>query len=325
MKAIVQNGYGAPDVLELTEIQAPSPGDDEVLIRVRATTVTAVDCIFRRGDDLFARLFTGLLKPKHPVLGGEFAGEVAAVGRNVSDLKPGDEVFGPTAEGVGAHAEFVCLPAAGALAAKPPSMTLEQAAVVPYGALTSLPFMRDEAKVQRGQRVLVIGASGPVGATAVQLAKYYGAEVTGVCSGRNVELVHSLGADHVIDYTKDDFTKSGGRYHVIFDPAAKSSFSRCKGLLVEEGLYLSAAITPGILLQMLWTSMMGRKKAKIAFTGLRAPSDKKEDLAFVTELIEAGKLTFPIDGSYRLECIRDAHERVENGHRGGHVVVTLDA
>jgi len=270
MKAVIQKGYGSPAVLEVVELESPEVGDDEILVKVRATAVTAVDCTFRKGNDFFARLFTGIIKPKHPVPGGELAGEVEAVGKNVTAFQPGDEVFGPTVDGFGAQAEFVVLPADAALCKKPPWLSHEQAAVVSYGGLTALPFIRDEAKLVRGQRVLVNGASGPVGATAVQLAKLAGTEVTGVCSTRNLEFVWSLGADHVVDYTQEDFTENGRTYDVIFDPAGKASFSRCKGSLTETGLYLSAALTPGILFQVMFTSMWGKKKARIAFTGLRS-------------------------------------------------------
>jgi NADPH:quinone reductase-like Zn-dependent oxidoreductase len=325
MKAVIQKTYGSPEVLEVKELEAPQLGDHEILIRVRATSVTAVDCTFRKGSDFFARLFTGLIKPKHPVPGGEFAGVVAAVGKSVTAFKPGDEVFGPTADGFGAQAELLLLSEEAPVARKPPALSHEQAAVLSYGGLTALPFMRDEAKVQSGQHVLVNGASGPVGATAVQLAKLAGAEVTGVCSTPNLEFVRSLGADHVVDYTREDFTDNDGAYDVIFDPAGKSSFSRCKDSLTDTGVYLSAALSLGILLQSAWTSILGKKRARIALTGMRSPTDKKKDIAVVTALVESGRLKFPIGVRYPIERIVEAHHRVEHGHASGNVVVTVDA
>jgi NADPH:quinone reductase-like Zn-dependent oxidoreductase len=325
MRAIVQKAYGSADVLEVKQLATPTPADNEILVKVHASSVTAVDCTFRGGRDFFARMFTGLLRPKRAIPGGELAGQVTAVGKNVSAFKTGDEVFGPTADGFGAHAELVCVPEASAFLKRPDQLSADQAAVVSYGGLTALPFMRDEAKVRAGQRVLINGASGPVGATALQLAKLYGAEVTGVCSTANVELVRSLGADEVIDYTREDFTRRGQVYDLIFDPAGKSTFGRCKGSLTRAGKYLSAVLAPGILWHTLWTSVFGKKKAKVAFTGLRPPADKKKDLAYVAQLVLDGKLKFPIAERYPLERIGEAHRRVEQGHRGGNVVVTVGA
>jgi NADPH:quinone reductase-like Zn-dependent oxidoreductase len=323
MKAIVQTEYGPPDVLQLKEVEKPVPKDGEVLINIHATTVTAVDCTFRQGSPFIGRFFSGLTRPKNPIPGTEFAGEVEAVGADVKRFKEGDQVFG-TSTGNGAHAEYMCLPEEGAtLAIKPVNMTYEEAAVID-GSLTALPFLRDKGNIQSGQEVLIYGASGSVGTAAVQLAKYYGAEVTGICSTANLELVKSLGADKVIDYTQEDFTKSGQTYDIIFDAVGKSSFSRCKGSLKQTGIFLEAALTPAILPQMLWTSKIGSNKAMIAFTGLMPASERTKNLVFLKELIEAGEIKAVIDRTYPLEQISEAHSYVEKGHKKGNVVITVE-
>lgn len=323
MKAIVYTKYGAPDVLQLTEVEKPTPKDNELLIRVYTTTVTATDCTFRRGEPIVARLFTGLTRPKNPILGSEFAGEIEAAGKDVTLFKAGDQVFG-TLAGNGAYAEYICLPEEGAtLAIKPANLNYEEAAGSTDGALTALPFLRDRGNIQSGQKVLINGASGSVGAAAVQLAKQFGAEVTGVCSTPNVEMVKSLGADQVIDYTQEDFTQGGETYDIIFDTVGKSSFSQCKPVLKPGGIFLEAAVTLGILPQVLWTSMTGGKKAMIMTTGLRPGSERTKDLIFIRELIEAGKIKPVIDKCYPLEEMAEAHRYVDKGHKKGNVVITM--
>jgi NADPH:quinone reductase-like Zn-dependent oxidoreductase len=324
MKAIVYHNYGSPDVLKLEEVEKPTPQDNEVLIKIYATTVETTDAIFRRGSDLSARLFTGLFKPKFTRPGGEFAGQIEAVGKDVTRFKEGDRVFGTTAPNFGTHAEYICLPEDGAMAIKPDNLTYEEAVSFHPGALTALPNLRDAAHIQSGQKVLINGASGSIGVSAVQLAKYFGAEVTGVCSTANVDLVKSLGADVVIDYKTEDFTQTGQTYDIIFDTVGKSSFSRCKGALKPGGIYLTTVITPAILGQMLWTSKFGSKKAMIIFAGLRSVSEKNEDLAFCLELVEAGALKPVIDRCYPLEQIAEAHRYVDTGHKKGNVVITVE-
>ncbi|MCB0227096.1 MAG: NAD(P)-dependent alcohol dehydrogenase [Anaerolineae bacterium] len=325
MKAIVYREYGSPDVLKLEEVEKPTPKDNELLIKIHATTVTATEATFRRGEPLIARLFTGLTKPKNTRLGEELAGEIEAVGKDVTRFKIGDQIFGTAGPEFGANAEYICLPEDGVLTIKPANMDYEEAASSVDGVLTALPFLRDTGNIQSGQKVLINGASGSVGAAAVQLAQVFGAEVTGVCSTSNVELVKSLGADKVIDYTQEDFTQSQETYDLIFDTVGKTSFARCKKTLKPNGIFLEAAINGlGLLPQVLWTAMFGSKKVKIAATGLRPEGDRRKDLVFLKELIEAGKIKPVIDRCYPLEHIAEAHRYVDTGHKKGNVVITLD-
>jgi NADPH:quinone reductase-like Zn-dependent oxidoreductase len=316
MKAIVYTKFGPPEVLQLKEVEKPTPKANEVLIKVVATTVVKEDPDMRASPG-----FNGLLKPRNPILGQELAGEIEATGKDVTRFKPGDQVFGIGM--FGAYAEYKCMPENGALAIKPANMSFEEATSVPNGALTALPFLRDKGKIQSGQNVLIYGASGSVGAAAVQLAKYYGAKVTGVCSTANLEWVKSLGADQVIDYTQEDFTENGKTYDIIFDTVGRRSLSECKGSLTDAGVYLSTVPTPVILLQALWTAKSGSKKVKFAATGLRPAREKIKDLVFLTELIEAGKIKPVIDRCYPLEQTAEAHRYVEHGHKKGNVVITV--
>ncbi|MFC1875383.1 NAD(P)-dependent alcohol dehydrogenase [Chloroflexota bacterium] len=315
MKAVVYTKYGPPDVLELKEIDKPAPKDNEVLIKVHASTVTPMDWRFRKADPFFVRMYVGLIRPKINILGVELAGEIEAVGKDVKLFKKGDRVFGGSDSG-GAHAEYTCL-SEKEVVIKPSNMIYEAAAAVPFGAITALQFLR-KGNIQRGQKVLINGASGGVGTFAVQLAKYFGAEVTGVCSTTNLELVKSLGADKVIDYKQEDFTKSGQTYDIIFDAVAKSSFLRCKGSLNQKGVYLSTVLSAPLILQMLWTSKIGTKKAIFLMAPYRA-----EDLIFLKELIEAGKMRTVIDRCYPLGQIIKAYRYAEKGHAKGKVVVTI--
>jgi NADPH:quinone reductase-like Zn-dependent oxidoreductase len=314
MKTIVYTEFGPPDVLQLKAVEKPTPKDNEVLIRIFATTVVAEEPGWRSSPG-----FNGLRKPKNPILGQELAGEIEEVGKNVKRFRKGDQVFG--IDNFGAYAEYKCMPEDKALAFKPINMTYEEAAAVPNGALTALPFLRDKGNIRSGQKVLVNGASGSVGTYAVQLAKYFGAEVTGVCSTMNLELVKSIGADKVIDYTKEDFTQTRETYDIIFDAVGKSSFSDCKSSLAQKGVYLTTIPTLEVI-QVPWIS--GSKKVKFAATGIRSASKKIKDLNFLKEIIESGEIKAVIDRVYPLEEIAEAHRHVETGHKKGNVVISVE-
>jgi NADPH:quinone reductase-like Zn-dependent oxidoreductase len=325
MKAIVYHEYGPADVLKLAEVAKPTPKDNEVLIKVHASTVTAGDVNARGftfvppGLGLISRLAFGYRHPRKAILGVEVAGEIEAIGKDVTLFKKGDQVFGSTGTQLGAYAEYVCLPEDAALVHKPANITIEEAASVPFGATTALYFLRDIAKLRAGQKVLVIGASGGVGVFAVQLAKYYGAEVTGVCSTANLELVKSLGADKVIDYTTEDFTRNGDTYDVIFDVVpGRASFSHDKVALKPNGLYLAGAGGLKEFAQMAWTGLTGGKKMVAGM----AP-DRKEDLVFLTQLLEAGKIRAVIDRRYPFEQTAAAHRYVDTGRKKGSVVIAM--
>jgi NADPH:quinone reductase-like Zn-dependent oxidoreductase len=317
MKAIVYTKFGPPEVLHLQEVEKPAPKDNEVLIKIFATTVVKEDPDMRASPG-----FNGFLKPRHPILGQELAGEIESIGKDVTRFKPGDQVFG--IDSFGAYAEYKCMPENGALAVKPVNLSYAEAASVPNGALTALPFLRDKGAIQSGQTVLIYGASGSVGAAAVQLAKYYGAKMTGVCSTANLEWAKSLGADQVIDYVREDFTENGKTYDIIFDTVGKRSFSECKGSLTDEGIYLATVPTPVMMLQALWPAKSGSKKVRFVAAGLRPAREKIKELAFLTELIEAGKIKPVIDRVYPLEQMAEAHRYVEKGHKKGNVAITVD-
>ncbi len=324
MKAIIYTKYGPPDVLHLEEVEKPAPKDNEVLIKVHATSVTAGDCNARGftfvppGFGFLARLAFGLRKPKQPILGVELSGEIIEVGRDVKRFKNGDHVFGISIK-YGVYAEYTCMTEDSCLVMKPVNLTFAEAASIPFGANTALYFLRDMAKLQPGQKVLIIGASGCTGVYAVQLAKYYGAEVTGVCSTRNLEMVRALGADHVIDYTREDFTRNSQTYDVILDMVpGKSSFARYKSSLKPNGLYLAGAGSLESFPQMAWTALTGGKKVIAGVS-----PDRTENLAFLKELLEAGKLIPVIDRCYPLEQTAEAHRYADTGRKRGSVVITI--
>ena len=328
MKAIVWSKYGSPEGLQLKEVEKPVPDDDEILIKVHATTVTAGDCEMRRLKlplmlSFPVRLYAGLQRPKRiSVLGQELAGEVTEVGARVKSYKKGDQVFGTTGFGFGAYAEYICLPedpddAQGTLAAKPTNLTYEEAAAVPTAALEALHFLR-KADIQPGKKVLIVGAGGSIGTFSVQLARHFGAEVTGVDSTEKLDLLRSVGANHVIDYTKEEYTNSGETYDLIIDVVGRNSVSRRLKLLKPDGYYFLAYAGLSHILLGIWTSIMSNKKLKI-----ESASQKKEDLIFLKELIEAGKLNSIIDRRFPLELVPEAHRYVETGRKKGNVVITV--
>lgn len=320
---MIYTQYGSPEVLQLKEMEKPSPRDNEVLIRIHASAVVATDPQFRKGEPFIVRLFTGLMRPTRPIPGDVLAGKIEAVGKDVTRFKKGDEVFAACSSSQGGQAEYICLPQDGPLALKPANMSYDESACVCDGGLGALNFLRDAANIQSGQRVLINGASGSVGTYAVQLAKYFGAEVTAVCSTANVEMVKSLGADQVIDYTREDFTRSGQTYDIIFDAVGKSSFSRCKNALTSKGVYVTTVPSLDFMVQMLLTSKSSGKRVTFVAPGLRSASEKSRDLYFLKELIEAGKIKSVIDRRYSLEQVPEAHRYVETGHKKGNVVITM--
>lgn len=321
MKAIVCTRYGSPEFLQLRELERPVPKDDEVLVKVFATTVTTADTMMRRAIPFISRFFLGFFRPNKPVTGTGFAGKIVAVGSEVKHFTVGQEVFGETGVNFGANAEYLTITETAVLALKPEAISYEEAATITDGPLTSLNFLSKLAQVSSGQRVLINGASGSLGTAAVQLAKHLGAEVTGVCSTANVDLVRSLGADYVIDYTKTDFTKTGKTYDVIFDTVGKSSFSSSKAALTANGLYLSPVLGLGLLLQMLRTGLFGAKKAIFSATGLQPHPELKQLLEKLTALLQSQQLRIVIDKRFPLEQTPKAHQYVDQGHKRGNVVI----
>ncbi len=316
MRAVVHDRYGPPEVLRLAEVERPVPAQDEVLVKVHATTVNRTDCHRRAANPLLWRFFSGLVRPKRRILGGELSGVIEAVGQAVTEFAVGDEVFGTSGPKLGAHAEFMCRRESGLIAHKPVNMSFEEAAAIPDGALSALTCLR-RADLRDGQRILVYGASGSVGTAAVQLARHFGADVTAVCNTKNLELVRSLGADRVIDYTQEDFTKNGETYDVVLDAVGKHSFRRCKGSLEPGGIYVATDGLRNFPLA-LWTSRIGGKRVVFPL-----PAWKREDILFLKELVEAGRYRAVIDRSYPLEDVVEATKYVETGQKTGNVVLTV--
>jgi NADPH:quinone reductase-like Zn-dependent oxidoreductase len=331
MKAIVYTEYGDPDVLKIKEVEKPYPKSNEVLIRIRAVSVNYGDIIARNFKNISTREFNmpllfwilarfgfGLNNPKRKILGNTFAGEIETIGNEVKQFRKGDQVFGYTGEKMGGYSEYLCMPENGIITAKPTNMTFEEASVVPYGTIMALLLLK-KVNLQKGQKVLIIGASGGIGSAAVQLAKhYFGTEVTGVCGTLGLEYVKYLGADKVIDYTEEDFIQSKETYDIIFDILGKGSFSHCKRTLKETGVYLSASFKSKKLIQMIWTSIIGGKKVVCA---LAIP--QTEDLIFVKKLVEEEKIKSIIDRCFPLEQTAEAHKYFETGNKRGNVVIKI--
>jgi NADPH:quinone reductase-like Zn-dependent oxidoreductase len=328
MKAVVWTKYGPPDVLILRDVDKPVPKNNEILVRIHATTVTAGDCELRGLRfpiylNLAMRLWRGFLKPRGTaILGTELAGEVEATGADVKQFKPGDQIFGAAGLGFGANAEYICLPEKpgemeGGVSIKPTNMTYEQAATVPFGGRDALHFLR-KGNIQRGQKILINGAGGSIGTFAVQLAKYFGAEVTAVDSGPKLDMLRSIGADYVVDYTREDFTKKDEIYDIIFDVVGKAKFSPNDKTLKQDGYYASANPRLPQMIQGLWTMLRSSKHVI-----LEPSSGTIDDLVFLRELVEAGKIKAVIDRRYPLEQIIEAHKYVETGQKIGNVVITV--
>lgn len=316
MRAVVHDRYGPPGVLRIEDVERPVPKDDEVLVRIHATTVNRTDTGLRSADLFVSRFVTGLLRPKRKILGTEFAGEVEAAGAAVTEFEVGDRVFGIKPWKFGAHAEFICMRESATLAHKPAGMPFEEAAAICDGATLALGCLRPAA-LRRGQTILIYGAAGSIGSAGVQLAKSFGAHVTAVCQTKNFELIRSLGADEVIDYRQEDFTKNGATYDVIFDAVGKMTFKRCRGSLKRGGFYLATDGFQNIPLALL-TRVGGRR---VIFP--IPPRYRKEDVVFLKELIEAGKYRAVIDRSYPMEQVIEASRYVETGQKTGNVVLTV--
>jgi NADPH:quinone reductase-like Zn-dependent oxidoreductase len=318
MKAIVYTQYGTPEVLQLKQVKKPTPKDNEILLRVKATAVNSGDVRLRKANPFAVRFIFGLLKPKINILGSVFSGEVESVGKDVKLFKVGDQVFGHKDMSFGSYAEYMCLPEDASIALKPATISHKEAAVIPFGGVTALHFIK-KATIKPGQKVLIVGASGAVGSAALQLAKSFGADVTGVCSTANIDLVKSIGADKVIDYTKQDFTKNGETYDVIFDSVNTISVSQSLKSLNKNGIMILSAAGMSEMLQGLWISMTSSKKV---MTGVI--SHKAADIIFLKELIVADKLKPVIDRTYPLEQMAEAHAYVEKGHKKGNVAIEIN-
>ena len=323
MRAAVFTTYGGPDVVTVQERPKPTISDTQVLIRVRAVVVTAADGAARSGSPFVARLYFGLLAPKLSILGSDFAGEIEAVGASVTGFAVGDRVQGSTGSSLGAHVEYLAVEHDSRITAIPAKFSFSEAIAAFEGAMTALPFLRDAAELEPGQRILINGAAGSVGSAAVQIAHGLGAHVTAVCSGANDELVRSIGADDVIDYTRDDFTAAENSYDVIFDAVGKSSFGRTRRALTDHGIYLTTVPTPAIMVLRKTTANSKGKRAGIAFAGLLSVAEAKQNLAEISALVVAGTLVPVIDREFPVAEIAEAHRLVDTGHKRGNVVVTF--
>ena len=316
-KAIVYEKYGSPEVLNIREVNKPSVTDDQVLVKVHAASIQQTDTNFRSGTPFLARVISGLLKPKNQILGCDYSGTIEATGKNINKYNVGDEVYGLLDKRTGTHAEYISV-SMNEISQKPKNLNFVEAASVGVAGTMALQFLRDHGEIHEGQKVLINGASGGIGTFAVQIAKYFNTEVTGVCSTANLEMVKSIGADHVIDYTQENFTERVNEYDIIFDAVKKSTFANCKNVLTPKGIYLTTEFGPSIMLQMRMNSNPNGKRVVGALLNV-----DPQDLVVLTELIEAGKVKPVIDRMYPLEEIADAHRYVENGHAKGKVIMKI--
>lgn len=321
MKAMITTGYGSSDVFKLETVAKPNVKPDEILVKIHASSVTKADTMMRTGKPYIGRLMLGLTKPKHPIWGTGFAGIVEAVGPEVTEFQVGDKVFGENIATMGTYAEYVTVPEKGIVAHLPENLSFDEAAGMCDGGITSLNFLLNLGQIQAGQKVLINGASGALGTAAVQIARHFGAEVTGVCSTKNLDMVKELGAHHVIDYTTHDFTTNTNTYDLIYDTVGVRTFGECRDALTEHGIYASPVLGMPLLGNMIVTSMFGKKKAKFSATGALPVKELRRLLDILLEIIEAGHLRGIIDRNYPLEELAEAHQYVDKGHKKGNVVL----
>jgi NADPH:quinone reductase-like Zn-dependent oxidoreductase len=321
MKAIICTKYGGPDVLQLQEIEKPTPKENEILIKIHASSVTTADTMMRTGKPYFGRLFMGLSKPKTEVTGTGFSGIIETVGENVTLFEKGEAVFGESIFGAGTNTEYVCVAEDGIVISKPSNILHEEAASICDGALTSMNFLKNLGHIKKGQKILINGASGSLGSAAIQLAKYFEAEVTAVCSVTNFDLVKSLGAAYTIDYTKEDFTKNNQQYDIIYDTVGKISYIKCCYSLAPSGIFMSPVLSISLLFQMMITSLFSKRKAKFSATGILPVKELNGMLIELKEIIISNKLNSVIDKTYSLKQAEEAHTYVGEGHKKGNVVI----
>lgn len=321
MNAIIANGYGGPEVFEFTQVEKPIAKENEVIVKVYASSATRADGMIRSGKPYFGRLMTGISKPKNPIPGTGFAGIIESAGKSITKFKEGDRVFGETTLGFSANAEFVAVPENGVIANMPENMQYTEAAGFCDGALTSINFLKNIAGLKAGQKALINGASGSLGTTAVQIAKIMGAEVIAVCSTKNIGLVKSLEADHVIDYTKTDYTQLSEKYDIVYDTVGTNSYSRSKKVLKEDGQYISPVLSLSLFMHMLRTSLFSKKRAKFSATGLLKENDLRTLLSELINYYKEGKLKMVIDRQYPLEKLAEAHTYIASGHKKGNVII----
>lgn len=321
MKAIITTGYGKPDVFKLENVEKPIAKPNEILVKIHAASVTTADSMMRTGKPYVGRLFLGLTKPKHEIWGTGFAGTIESIGENVDQFKVGDKIFGENIKTFGAYAEYIAIPQDGIIAHLPSNLTFEEAAGICDGGITSLNFLSNIGNIKQGQKVLINGASGSLGTAAVQIAKYYGAEVTAVCSAKNNSLVFELGADYVIDYNQKDFTENENSYDLIYDTLGLRSLAECKKALKENGIYASPVLGLALIGEMFLSNRFGNKKAKFSATGALPEREIKRLLNLLLEIIKLGQLKGIVDRGYPLENVCEAHEYVEKGHKKGNIVL----